>query len=216
MNTKGFTEFFEKNWKPVAGILVAALVVLAAVGIWNERQKSREQQAADLFYQLQKNAGELAKQKKAAEAEQALQPLFDQFPHSRSAYEATLQVGDMFMDQQSYAEAVKRYEKAAAMARDPFSRLLASYNLGIAQEAAGQFQEAVASYGTALGVKGSDFLQPEILLAQARCYEALKNVAKAVEIYKEIQTKFASRGAYYTGVASALENRLSSGSAGAQ
>jgi predicted GIY-YIG superfamily endonuclease len=44
----------------------------------------------------------------------------------------------------------------------------------------------------------------------------LKNAAKAIELYKEIQTKFASRGAYYTGVASALENRLSSGSAGAQ
>lgn len=216
MNTKGLTEFFEKNWKPLAGILVVALVVLGAVGIWNERQKAREQQAADLFFQLQKNAAEFVKQKKTAEAEQALQPLFDQFPNSRAAYEATLQTGDMWMDQQSFAEAVKRYEKAANMARDPFSRLLANYNLGIAQEAAGQFQEAVASYGNALSVKGSDFLQPEIMLAQARCYEALKNVAKAIELYKEIQAKFASRGAYYTGVASALENRLNSGSAGEQ
>jgi predicted negative regulator of RcsB-dependent stress response len=214
MNTKGLTEFFEENWKPLAGLLVVALIILAAVGIWNERRKAHEQQAADLLYQVRKHSEELVKQNKPVEAEKALQPLFDQFPQSRAAYEATLQLGDMWMEQKSFAEAVKRYEKAVAMAHDPFSRLLANYNLGIAQEAAGQYQEAVASYGNAISVSDSDFLQPEIMLAQARCYEALKQVAKAVDLYKEIQAKFANRGAYYTGVASALENRLST--AGAQ
>lgn len=211
MNTQGLTAFFEKNWKPVVGIVAAALVVLVGAGIWNERQKAQEQKAADLLFSLQTNAQSLAKNKKVAEAASSLQPLFDQYPKSRSAFEASLQIGDMWMEQQSFAEAVKSYERAVVLARDSFSRILAQYNLGVAQEAAGQFQAAVTSYDNALATKGSDFLQPEIMLAQARCFEALSQVAKAVDLYKQIQAKFANRSAYYTGVASALENRLSGG-----
>jgi predicted negative regulator of RcsB-dependent stress response len=209
MNTKGLTDFFEQNWKPLAGALLVVLVILGGASIWNERRKAREQQAADLLFELQKNAQTLAQAKKPAEAEKALQPLFDRFPSSRAAYEATLQSGDWWMENQSYKEAIGRYQKAVSLATDPFSRLLARYDLAIAQEAAGNYQEAVTSYGDALAVEGSDFLQPEIMLAQGRCYEALKQAAKAIDIYKQIEAKFGSRGPYYAGVAAAFESRLS-------
>jgi hypothetical protein len=68
----------------------------------------------------------------------------------------------------------------------------------------------VKAYGDALNISGSDFLRPEILMAQARCYEALHQAAKAIEIYKTVQDKYATRS-YYSGAASAFEKQLSGG-----
>ena len=47
-------------------------------------------------------------------------------------------------------------------------------------------------------------------MAQARCYEALNQGKKAIEIYKTVQEKYSTR-AYYSGAASAFEKQLSAG-----
>ena len=86
--------------------------------------------------------------------------------------------------------------------------MLSHYTLGVAKETAGKLQEAVAEYEDALKAQGSDALRPEILMAQARCFEALKQPAKAIELYKTVQEKFATRS-YYSGAASAFEKQLS-------
>ena len=174
MNTKGSNKFFEENWKPIAGVMLAAALVLALVGFWNMRNRSLEREATNMLYDAQMASRELIAEKKTAEVEKKFEPLFSKYPKSRAAYEATLQMGDLLMENKQFDEAMKRYEHAASIADDSFSRLLARYNLGIARETAGKFQEAVASYDEALRVEGSDFLKPEILMAQARCFEALK------------------------------------------
>jgi tetratricopeptide (TPR) repeat protein len=211
MNTKGISAFFEENWKFVLSLVAVLVVVGGTVGIWNERKKAREKEATNFLYDTQVSVRALSEQKKFKEAEAALQPLLEKYPGTRAAYEAQLQMGDLWMENGAFAEAVKSYQLAADNAKDAFSKLLAKYNLGIAEESAGKFQEAVASYDDAMKVEGSDFLKPEILMAQARCFEALKNLPKAAEIYQQIQKDFASRS-YYSGAAAAFERLLSAGS----
>lgn len=208
MNTKGLSEFFSKNWKFMAGLVGVLVIGLVIAGGWSERRKARERAASELLFEVQNTAQPLLASKKNQEAERLFEPVFEKFPGSRAAYEAALQLGDMWMDAGSYAEAVKRYDQAVGLAKDSFSTLLARYNLGIARESAGQYQEAVNDYDQALKVKGADFLRPEILMAQARCYESLKQGDKAAQVYQEIQAKFGERSSYYKGAASAFERQL--------
>ncbi len=202
--------FFTENWKLLTAAAVAVVLVVGGVGFWKERKSSQEQAASALLFEAQTQAQGPLAQKNISEVEKIFAPLLEKYPRSRAAYEATLQIGDLWMDAGSFAEAVKRYDQAVGMAKDSFSKLLAKYNAAVAKEAAGQYQEAVQSYEEARNTEGSDFLKPEILLAQARCFEALKQVNKAVEIYQEIQKKFADR-AYYSGAAAAFEKQLSAG-----
>lgn len=215
MNTQGLNSFFSGNWKFFAGLVTAVVVVLAVAGFWNERRKSMEREATNMLYDAQTAARDFVAKKDAAGAEKAFAPLLDKYPNTRAAFEANLQIGDLYMEAKSYAEAIKRYEQAAGLANDSFSKLLARYNLGIAREQAGQFQEAVVSYDDALKIEGSTFLKPEILMAKARCFEALKKVTEAVAVYQMIQKEFASRS-YYSGAASAFEKQLSAEQGSAQ
>ena len=207
MDTNKLQENIFKNWKALAAACGAILLLALVVGVWKSREAERDRAASNLLYEIQAQSKSLIASKKYAEAEKMFDPLFEKYSGTRAAFEAQLQMGDLWMDAESYPEAVKRYEKAADIAKDPFSKVLVRYNLGIAKESAGQFQEAVVSYEDALSTKGSEFLRPEILMAEARCYEALNQVAKAVGIYKTVQEKYAAK-TYYSGAASAFEKQL--------
>jgi tetratricopeptide (TPR) repeat protein len=210
MNTKAkaVSDFAAEQWKMIASVVGAALVIVALMGVWNEFKSRRDREATSLLFEAQVKARVAMEQKRVEDAEAAYRPLLEKFPTSRAAYEGQLQLGDLWMDKGDYARAISHYEQAARVANDAFSRLLATYTLGVAKESAGKFQEAVADYDTALSSQGSDFLKPEILMAQARCYEEIHQAQKAIEIYKTVQEKFPTR-AYYSGAASAFEKQLS-------
>jgi predicted negative regulator of RcsB-dependent stress response len=215
MNTKGLEDFFVDNWKAVAGAIAAVVVLIAGYAIWNEMHQAREARATDALYDAQKIARAAAEQKKIPEADAALQKVSTEFSGTRAAFEASLQAGDLYMDAGTYPQAVERYDQAAKAAKDAFSRILARYNLGIAKESAGQFQEAVAAYDDALNTNGSDFLKPEIMMAQARCYEALNQAPKALSIYQEVQKNYAGN-TYYSGAAAGFASKLGAAPVAAQ
>lgn len=79
------------------------------------------------------------------------------------------------------------------------------YNLGVAQETSGQYNAAIESYEKAQ--KTESFLQQEALLAQGRCYEALKQYKKAQESYQKIKDKY-PKESYYKSTASILQEKL--------
>jgi tetratricopeptide (TPR) repeat protein len=208
MNTKTVSDLAAEQWKMIAIVVGAALAIVAALGVWNEFKFRRDRDATNLLFQAQVKARAAAEQKQYDGAEAAYQSLFDKFPGSRASYEGQLQLGDIWMESGNYDRAISHYEQAAHVAGDAFSKLLAMYTLGVAKESAGKFQDAVQSYELALNSPGSDFLKPEILMAEARCYESIHQDKKAIEIYRTVQDKFASRS-YYSGAASAFEKQLS-------
>lgn len=205
---KPLVEKLTDQWKVFAGVIAVVLVAVAAVGIAGELKAKREREANSALYEAQVAARKAAGEKKFEEAEKALSAVAEKHKGTRAAFEAELMSGDQWMDAGNYDKAVAHYQAAAQQAGDSFSKLLAAYTVGIAKESAGKLDEAVKAYEDALNVQGSDFLRPEILMAQARCYEALKNPKKAIEIYKNVQEKYASRS-YYSGAASAFEKQLS-------
>lgn len=204
-----YADLIVKQWKVLAGALGTIALLLVIVGIWKESAARRDREATNMLYEAQTSARKAAGEKKPEEAEKAYDNLLNRFKGTRAAYEARLQLGDIWMDTAQYDKAIGHYQAAVDASADPFSRLLALYTLGVARESAGKTQEAVGAYDEALKISGSDFLRPEILMAQARCFEALKQPAKAIELYKQVQEKFASRS-YYSGAASAYEKQLSS------
>ncbi len=208
MNTKPFVDFVNEQWKLLLGIVAALLVVVAIAGVWSSYKSKRELQATSMLYELQAGVRAAVIQKKYEEAAAAYKPLLEKYSGSRVAFEAELQIGDLWMEAGNFPRAIEHFEKAVKLASDPFSQLLSHYTLGVAKESAGKYQEAVADYEAALQGKGADSLRPELLMAQARCYEALNQPAKAIEIYKTVQEKFATRS-YYSGAASAYEKQLS-------
>lgn len=202
------TDYLAKNIKLVLAVVATFLVIVAIAGVWSEMRAKKEREATNLLYEAQTKAHVLVATKKYDEAEQAYSSLLQKYSGSRAAFEAELQIGDLWMDAGAYDKAVEHYQKAAEITKDKFSQIMAKYSLGIAWESAGKYQEAVTSYDDALLTKGSDFLQPELLMAKARCHEQLNQFAKAIEVYKNVQSKFATK-TYYSGAASAFEKLLS-------
>ncbi len=196
------------QWKIVASLLGLALVAVALYGVMNEARARKDREATNLLYDAQIAARKAVSEKKFEDAEKAYTPLLEKHKGTRAAFEAELQLGDIWMDAGNFDKAVAHYQKGAGLASDSFSRLLATYTIGIARESAGKLEEAVKAYEEALSIQGSDFLRPEILMAQARCFEALNQAKKAIEIYKTVQDKYATRS-YYSGAASAYEKQLS-------
>lgn len=213
MNTKALEDFFAANWKLLVAVVAALVIAFVIVGAWRERVASKERAGMNALFTAQVAARDLAEKKKLPEAVAALDGVVKEHGGTRAAYEAQLQGADLLMDNGQFAEAVQRYEAARGLAKDDFSRVLVLYSLGIAQETAGQHQAAVGAYEEALKGEAGDPLRPEILLAAARCYEALGQAPKAVELYQQVQQKFANRP-YYSGAASAFEKALSAGGEG--
>lgn len=206
-----YVDMIAKQWKVLAGAAGALVLVLGIVGVWSEMQGRRDREATNMLYEAQTSARKAMEAKKPEDAEKAYEALLAKHKGTRAGYEARLQLGDLWMDSANYDKAIPHYQAAVDASKDPFSRLLALYTLGVARESSGKFQEAVAAYEEAQKAPGSDFLRPEILMAQARCFEALQQPAKAIELYKTVQDKFASRS-YYSGAASAYEKQLASSS----
>jgi|GEM_PF-5116504 len=207
MDNNKFVDMIVAQWKVLAGVIGAVLVLVAFVGIWGEMKGRQEREATNHLYDAQVKSRQAVTDKKFEDAEKAYQPLFDKYEGTRSAFEGHLQLGDVWMDAGNFEKAIGHYGLALKSANDPFSKLLAHYTLGVAKESSGKYQDAVGEYEEALKAQGSDFLRPEILMAQARCFEALQQPAKAIELYKTVQDKFATRS-YYSGAASAYEKQL--------
>ena len=117
MNNKSFSDIAAENWKLIAGVLVAAIIVIGGVGLWNDHLQTKEIEATNALYDAQKNAKEFVAGKQLDLAEKAYDKLFAQYPNSRAAYEAELQIGDMFADAKNLDKAGEHYEKAAKIAK---------------------------------------------------------------------------------------------------
>lgn len=208
MNNSGLKGFFVSNKKALGAVTLAVFIAVVGVLLWKEGRARKEHEATNMLFDAQAQARPLVAARRFDQAVELYAPLLAKYPKSRAGYEARLLMGDIWMDAENFAEAAKHYEAAAQAASDEFSLVLARYNVGVARESAGEHQAAIASYEAALKAKGSEFLRPEILMAEARCYEALSQNGKAIELYKTVQEKYAAK-TYYSGAASAYEKQLS-------
>lgn len=196
MNMNGWKNWVLSNIKWLGIAMVALIVALGTYGVVRDRKQTHERQASSLLYTVRKDIQQDINVRAFDKVLAKFQPLFDKYPQTRAAFEAQMVIGDMWMDGGDNEKAAAAYRRGYEMSPDAFSRLLAKYNEALAMEQGKLFAKAENAYNEALGINGSDFLRPEILMAKARCLEAQKRFDEARKLYIELRDKFSDRGFY--------------------
>jgi tetratricopeptide (TPR) repeat protein len=109
----------------------------------------------------------------------------EKYSGTRPAFEASLDVGDLYLRHGDPAKAVPWYQRATQGAPDRLGKALAWSSLGYAQEGAGQLKDALQSFEKSLGT-GEKSVKGDVLLAIARTQEGLQDPAKARSTYDQI------------------------------
>lgn len=209
MNNSSVKNFFEQNLKLLMGLLGFLVVIAAILLVVQSKHEAKEREAANTLFETRKMTDPLVQARDYKTAAGLLQTVVEKFPGTRASYETNLLIADLYVDAKMAEKSIDYYARAAKDAPDNFTKILALYSKGIAEESAGKASEAVQSLDAAMKTTGSQFLSPEIMMAQARSYEAMKNFAKAAEVYKTIQEKFATK-TYYSSAAAAFLAKINS------
>lgn len=99
---------------------------------------------------------------------------------------ALLYMGNISLNSKHYQESIKYYEDFSKKWEDVTLLILARMNIGIAYEGLGTFNEAITNYSKALKISEPNYLEKEIKLALARCYEKVGNLNQAKAIYTNL------------------------------
>lgn len=131
-----------------------------------------------------------AKLPKSIPAFEAVAKEYDGTP---PGYDAKIEVAHLYYDHgmksEDFAISAKWFESASANAPETSATVAALHGLGYAEEAAGNCDGAVKTFDRALNY-GNTLQQLDLLKAQARCYETLKNTASAKTAYGKIASMF--------------------------
>ena len=129
------------------------------------------------------------------------------YSNTRAAYEAKLVLGNLYFDHGDSARAAQAFAGAVASAPTAQEKAMAYSAQGRALENATKYAEALDAYGKAIAiVKDSQAIQGELMLAQARCHELLKDTVKARAVYDQILSQMPA--SEYAKTAESLKARL--------
>lgn len=176
-------------------LLVMGLLVIGfyAYDQWDERQ---EQKAWTQYYQATKSD--------VKEKWDKLKQVQSQFPKSRAAMLASVDLGDYFFDQSKLEwgkdktkveaqakEAVDWYSKALTFSKLlPIEKQLLLINRGNSNELLGKWDDSTSDYEKAFAITGSG--KGLALLSLGRAQELQGSTDKAVQTFEKVFTEFAS------------------------
>ena len=126
---------------------------------------------------------------------------------TRSAFEARQKLGNLYFHHGEYSKSLPWFEKAFASAPNTFEKAQILSAMGYAQENLGQTDAAIQSYQKAIQL-GEGSLKGDLLMAMARCYEFLKDTAKARSTYDQVLVDLPNTE--YSKTAELYKGRLSS------
>ncbi len=213
----------------ILGVMIAAGVALS----WYSNQRDTvSHQAMDIFYQAEKLLEQESKKafpqeagaqdpstkkseshaflsidvdSKFPQAIAKLREVSDRFPKARAGFEARMQLGSLYFDHGQFEKALGWFIKAESSGSEKVDRAAALSSLGYAQESLGKPSEALASFQKAISV-GEVSMKGDLLLAIARCYESIHDLAKARSIYDQVSKEFP--GGDYSKTAELLKSRI--------
>lgn len=134
-----------------------------------------------------------------------LKSVSEKYPKTRAGFEATLQVGNLYFKHGDSVQAQVWFEKASHGAQKAMDKAIAYSSLGYTLENQGKMKEAITAFQKAL-TQGEPSLKGDLMLAMARCYENLQDVAKARGVYDQISVELPK--SEYSKVAEQRKNRL--------
>jgi len=186
------------------GILAGVILVLG-VGIYFAQQASekKEQEGKTALYQIENTFQD--EEKAIPEADRTVGVTLDvdaKFPKTvtglnemltakkapeRVLYEVGVKLGTLYLDHNQADKAIAAFKHVVANSTSSFQKASANYLLGVSEERANQFKEALETYqvGLKVNVEG---LKGELLLGMVRMSVKLNDKEKA-KLYLEKMNK---------------------------
>ncbi len=122
---------------------------------------------------------------KFPQATQKLKALIQEYSGTRAAFEAQMTLGTLYFNHGQAAQAATQFQSAVSAAPAPLEKALALSSLGYAHENAAKYNEALEAFNQAANL-GEGAIKGDLLLAVARCQEALNDTTKARSTYDQI------------------------------
>ena len=184
--------FIEKNWKPLLIGLAAIIVIVAGVFIWKNHMKNVEEKAQaairtsqTLFAQQQwdnalkgdgaNNIGFLR--------------IIDEYSGTKTANLAKLYAAICYANTEKYDEAIQYFEDFSPK-DDQMISPAAVAALGNCYVEKGNAEKGAETLLKAAKSADNDALSPVFLVQAANLYKSLNKNDKALELYKEVKTKY--------------------------
>lgn len=182
----------EKNWKIVCAAIVAFVVIVSGFFLWKNHMKSVEENAQKaiaasqmLFMQQQYDqalngdgAGSVGFVK-----------IIDQYSGTKTANLAKLYAAICYANTGKTDEAIKMFDDFDQK-DDVMISPMSIAALGNCYIQKGQDEKGVELILKAAKEADNDAVSPVLLLQAAQTYEGMGNADKALELYKEIKTKY--------------------------
>ena len=207
MNWRSVQNFIQNRIYFISWGIALVVVVLLLLGFFIVQKETTNKEAVQSLYEAQQDWESLTAEKKISR----LEKVYQDYHGSRAAFEAMLTIAALHEESNALQKVIVAYQKALDIAPSILDKVFMQYALGITQERLGNYNLAIPYYDMALSNKKAKFLNGEILLGKARCYEKLKEYNRASAIYQTIQEEYKQQG-YYGDVARILQSKLKSSS----
>lgn len=193
--------FFEKNWKLLAlglGVFIIAGLVWAIISGNSKRKEitAQENYAAldEQFnkYKEQKNTlstdpkAEIKDKVDVANLKTNLQDFVTQNTGTVASQIAALSLSDILLDENNQTEALNLLKKAETNS-DFLSNVLIRKKTGQILADTNQCKEAIAVWDKIITDKKTEYVQADVKIKQALCYQKLNDLKKAEEILTAIK-----------------------------
>jgi len=181
------SRWFKPGLQAAAGV-AAVVVLIVIVWAWFGWQQSRGLTALAAASQLAQQVDKPDTPPGTRErAIQALEVVIADYPRMAAMPQAAYQLGNLKYSAGQYAAARAAYELALAKGASGALRTMAGMGIGYAWEAEKNYSAAAQAHAAAVkGLRPTDFLYEEAMMAQARDQALAGNPAAGVEIYERL------------------------------
>jgi len=175
---------FVKSHKETVLASAAGIVIIIAITLLTANRMKKASLLAD------EQVGFAAMYLRAGYVDQTIQ-LCDQILQSHPAgiqggYANFYKAESLYL-KKNYDEAIKQYQNALPLLREKEDMgAMLIFGIGVSQEAAAKYQEAISSYKQLTDEYPAHYLVPEAQLGLARCYEATGDVQSAISYYQTV------------------------------
>jgi tetratricopeptide (TPR) repeat protein len=188
-------QFFQTYQRQILRSAIVVLIAVAAVAggyyylLWQEgKALAIQDQAMKLYQEAYRSSLENPGTEKKEDFKKALekfQEALSVYKWGRTAQIAELYLGNCYFGLKEYDQAQTAYSRCL----EGVFRPLALNGLAYAFEAKGDYNKALENFQKSTDDRDNPF-QLESMLGAARCYQALNQKPKALEVYQKALAKF--------------------------
>lgn len=184
--------FIEKNWKPILTALVAVIIIVAGWFIWRNHMNNVEKKAQAAIRTSQTLFGQ-QQWENALKGDGAnnigFLRIIDEYSGTKTANLAKLYAAICYANTEKYDEAIQYFEDFSPK-DDQMISPAALAALGNCYVEKGNTAKGAETLIKAAKKADNDAVSPVFLVQAANLYKSLNQNDKALELYKEVKTKY--------------------------